>query len=189
VASVVDAFVTGLDADKDWVLVPHSNAGLFAPAVARSRRVSGVVYVDARLPETGVQPMKLPPALAFLADKADSSGLLPSWNLWWGEDIGELFPTRAMQRACESEMRRLPLSYFEDHIDGTGWDEIPSAYLAFGEAYADERNRAAVDGWPSVTLEEAGHLQMLLDPVGVASQIDSLARLVSTTGGYGDGLR
>ncbi|HEX3823489.1 MAG TPA: hypothetical protein VHV79_03365 [Mycobacteriales bacterium] len=36
-------------------------------------------------------------------------------------------------------MRPLPLRYFLDVIDGTGYDALPSAYLAFGEQYADER--------------------------------------------------
>jgi hypothetical protein len=172
--SVVDAFVAGLGADQDWVLIPHSNAGLLAPAVARARRVRGIVYVDARLPEPGLRPMKSPPSLAFLAAKADSSGVLPPWSEWWDGDVSHLFPTPAVRRACEAQMRRLPLSYYEDHVDGTGCDRTPSAYLAFGDGYADERERAAAAGWPSVTVEDAHHLHMLVDPDGVAAQVDAL---------------
>jgi hypothetical protein len=180
-ASVIDAFLNVLDANVEWVLVPHSNAGLFAPAVARTRRVGGVVYVDSRLPETDVCPMRPPGSLGFLADKVDSSGLLPPWNLWWDGDLSHLFPTRAVQRVCEAEMRRLPVSYFEDCIDGTGWDEFPSAYLAFGEAYAAERDRAVAAGWPTVTMKDAEHLQMLMDPDGVVSQIETLMAALGIT--------
>jgi hypothetical protein len=173
-ASVVDAFVAGLDPAEDWVLVPHSNAGYLAPAVARRRRVSAVVYVDARIPETGIRAMRPPEALAFLVAKADSSAMLPPWSKWWDDDVSFLFPTPEVQRASEEQMRRLPLSYFEDHIDGTGWDELPSAYLAFGDGYTSERDRAATAGWPTAMVENAAHLHLLVDPDGVASQIETL---------------
>jgi hypothetical protein len=118
------------------------------------------------------------PSLAFLSDKADPSGILPPWNLWWDEDIAPLFPTPDVRRACEAEMRRFPLCYFEDRLDGTGWDAMPSAYLAFGGAYAAEHDRAAAAGWPALTLDHAEHLHMLVDPDGVAAQIvDLLAAL------------
>jgi hypothetical protein len=44
-------------------------------------------------------------------------------------------------------MRSLPLSYFQDSIDGAGVDELPSAYLAFGNQYGDEAQLAAAAGW------------------------------------------
>jgi hypothetical protein len=173
-ADVVDAFVAGLDPAADWVLVAHSNAGLLAPAVARTRRVSGVVYVDARLPETGVRPMRPADAVVALATKADASGVLPPWSGWWDGDLNVLYPNRAAQLACEAEMRRLPLSYFTDLIDGSGYDELPSAYLAFGDGYAEECARAAAAGWPTLTVTNAEHLHLLVDPAGVAAQIDDL---------------
>jgi hypothetical protein len=180
--SVTDAFVAGLDANEDWLLVAHSNAGIFAPEVARRRRVSGVVYVDSRLPETGARPMKTGPALQFLVGKADSSGVLPPWSGWW-DDVGALFPTLAVQRACEAQMRRLPLRYFEDSIDGTGWDQLPSAYLAFGDGYAAERDRATAAGWPSATVENAAHLHLLIDPDDVASQLECLIAAIGVATG------
>jgi hypothetical protein len=172
--AVVEAFVADLDPSVEWVLVAHSNAGLLVPAVARSRRVSGVVYVDARLPETGVHPMRPAEALAFLETKVDHSGMLPPWIRWWEEDLSFLFPTRAAQLAGEAEMRRLPLSYFSDLIDGTGCDELPSAYLAFGDGYAEECARAEAAGWPTLTMPDAEHLHLLVDPAGVAVHVDQL---------------
>jgi hypothetical protein len=100
--------------------------------------------------------------------------VLPRWSGWWDEEVGQLFPTPAVQRACAAEMRRLPLRYFESCIDGTGWDELRSAYLAFGDGYADERDRAAAAGWPSATMENAEHLHLLVDPEGVATQVEDL---------------
>lgn len=173
-AEVVSAFVDGLDAGEEWVLIPHSNAGLLAPAVARRRPARGVVYVDSRLPGPGVGPMRPPETLGFLSGLADAAGDLPPWNRWWDEDISHLFPSRVMQRACEAEMRSLPLSYFSDAIDGAGAGALPSAYLAFGTQYGDEAQHAAAAGWPTATVAATHHLHMLVDPDGVAVHILSL---------------
>jgi hypothetical protein len=168
------AFVDALRPTDDWVLVPHSNAGLFAPAVARHRRVRAVVYVDARLPASGVHPMSSQESLRFLTELADAHGLLPRWSDWWDDDIGVLFPSEASRRTCESEMRRLPLDYFRDAVDGAGWSKLSSAYLAFGDTYAAERNRASEVGFPTTRINDAEHLHMLIDPTGVAREITQL---------------
>ena len=113
-AVVIASFIEAIAPADEWILVPHSNAGLLAPAVARSRAVKAVVYVDARLPEPGAHPMSPPSSLEFLAQHVSGDGRLAAWN----------------------EMRRLPIDYFKDSVDGTGWADVPSAYLAFGEVYA-----------------------------------------------------
>jgi hypothetical protein len=113
-------------------------------------------------------------ALEFVSGLADASGDLPPWNRWWNEDISHLFPSRATQGACEAEMRRLPLSYFQDSINGDGVDVLPSAYLAFGNQYAPEGQLCAAAGWPVVTVDTADHLHMLIDPDGVAAHVLSL---------------
>lgn len=171
---VAAAFVAALAPTKDWVLVPHSNAGLFAPVLARQRSVKAVVYVDARLPGSGRQPMSSAASLRFHAGLADDDGLLPLWSDWWDDDVGYLFPSPESRRRCESEMRRLPLSYFSSDIDGTGWDSLPSAYLAFGDVYAAERNSSVEAGFPVATIESAAHLHMLIDPAAVARHIEQL---------------
>lgn len=172
--AVVAAFVAGLDPDVEWAVIAYSNAGLLAPAVARHRHVRATVYVDARLPEPGIHPMRPAAAIEVLAAMADEYETLPPWGKWWSDDISYLFPSPEVQQACVAEMRRLPLSYFQDLVDGTGWDETPSAYLAFGDGYATERERAAAAGWPTGTIGGAEHLHLLVDPDGVASQIERL---------------
>lgn len=172
-ADVITAFLDALAADDEWILVPHSNAGLLAPSVARQRHVRAVVYVDARLPENGVHPMSPDSSLQFLADRVDDDGVLLRWSDWWDTDIGHLFPSAESDRRCRAEMRRLPLAYFKDTVDASGWTDVPSAYLAFGDVYDPERTRAASLGLPVATMAGA-HLHMLIDPAGVATQIGTL---------------
>jgi pimeloyl-ACP methyl ester carboxylesterase len=178
-SEVVAAFVASLSPTEEWVLVPHSNAGLMAPAVARQRRVRAVVYVDARLPRSGAHPMSTRESLQFYARLAKPDGLLPPWCDWWEDDIGHLFPSEESRRRCESEMRPLPLDYYRSVVDGTGWEDLPSAYLAFGEVYAAERARAAEAGFQTATIDAAAHLHQLIDPAEVARHIQ---RLVTALG-------
>ena len=64
---------------------------------------------------------------------------------------------------------RVPGGYLDGTVDvPTAWTaDLPGAFLAFGETYAEERRTAASLGWPTRTLE-LGHLGQLQDPGGVA---------------------
>jgi hypothetical protein len=81
---VLKRFLAALPTDRDLVLVPHSNAGLYVPELTRKRRVIGYVFVDAILPPNGgtvpVAPQHLVTELESLADE---SGMLPPWTAWW----------------------------------------------------------------------------------------------------------
>lgn len=174
---VLDAFVFGLPADDELVLVAHSNAGAYVPALTgRHRSIVGAVLVDAVLPpRRGQVPLAPPAFLDFLRPKADVTGLLPVWTDWWEEsEVAGLFPDVATRRRIEREQARLPLSYFEDHVAvPDGWDSRPAAYLAFGDTYNRERNEAERRGWPVTTL--AGeHLHLLNDPTRVVATLIGL---------------
>jgi hypothetical protein len=159
------------------MLVPHSNAGLFVPALTAARAVSGCVFVDARLPAAeATAPMDWPGRREMLGRLADADGLLPPWTRWWDADVSALFPSDAVRSAVEREQRRLPLSYFEQAAPvPPDWDLLPAAYLAFGETYAQERADAEGRGWPVGTLP-GEHLHMLIDPAAVAVAIETLLR-------------
>ncbi len=162
--------------DRDVVLVPHSNAGLYVPAIVQERRVVAMVFVDAGLPPAaGSVPLAPPAFRAILDELADADGLLPPWTQWWEEaDIAPLFPDPASRRRVEAEQPRLPLRYFHHAlVVEPGWDAAPAAYLAFGETYAEERAEAAARGWPSRTLA-GGHLHALVDPAAVAAAVVEL---------------
>lgn len=170
---VLDAFVTGLPPD-DVVLVAHSNAGAYVPAItSRHSAIVGAVFIDAVLPPRHGQVVLAPPAfLDVLRRKADDDGLLPVWTDWWTEeDVAALFPDDETRRRIEREQSRLPLSYFEGALPvPDGWDTRPAAYLAFGDTYGPERDEAERRRWPVSTLP-GGHLHLLNDPAQVAAAL------------------
>lgn len=180
---VLGTFLSALPTDEDIILVPHSNAGLYVPALVGERRVVGSVFVDAGLPPRGGRVPLAPEAfLAFLRHRADAEGRLPVWTQWWDEaDVRALFPSAVVREQVEREQQRLPLSYFEHSLPvSRGWDEHPGAYLAFGETYSPERHRAEKLGWPAMTLP-GRHLHTLVAPKDVATAIDTLVRKIVTT--------
>ena len=164
--------VTLLEADTDGVYfaVPKSWSE------ADERRVVATVYVDAALaPQAGRAGLAPATFLAQLRRLADEHGILPPWTQWWG-DVADLFPDAATRQAVEREQPRLPLSYFTSRIPGpAGWSARGAAYLAFGDTYAEERDRANRRGWPTRTLA-GGHLHALHEPAEVGTAILDLSR-------------
>ncbi|GGK11212.1 hypothetical protein GCM10010123_46470 [Pilimelia anulata] len=173
---VLQSFLAVLPAAADIVVLAHSNAGLYVPALTTTRRVVGCVFVDAGLPAGHGRVRLAPPAVEeFLRDRADEHGLLPPWTRWWSEsEVASLFPDDATRLRVEREQQRLPLSYFAQSLAvPSGWDNRPGAYLAFGDTYAAERHEATQRGWPVTTL--AGrHLHTLTAPRQVAEEINAL---------------
>jgi hypothetical protein len=186
---VLVAFVAGfatLPRNDNPVLVAHSNAGLYLPAVAGSRDVRALIFVDAALPPItgGRAPTATARFRSFLATRA-RDGALPPWSEWWDEDLASLYPDASTRRQVESEQQRLPLSYFEGSVPvPEGWTERPCGYLAFGDTYAAERATAQRCGWP-VRVLDGDHLEMLIHPEVVAAEIRALATMAEETKGIG----
>ena len=170
---VLDAFVGSLRHDRSLALVPHSNAGLYVPALSHRLEVAGTVFVDAAVPPERGDTALVPAALYdLLRSRADEAGMLPPWTRWWDEaDVAALFPDAQVRADVEAEQPRLPLSYFDTRVEvPSGWTDLPAAYVAFGDSYADEILWAQRSGWPVTTL--AGlHLHMLVEPDSVAMTI------------------
>lgn len=168
------------------VLLPHSNAGLYAPSVAAaSGGVVATIYVDAALPARGSERTPLAPA-AF-ADQvfamADDQGLLPPWTRWWdAADLEPMFPSAQWLARVDGAAPRLPAAYVRSTLPVPhGWETRPSGYLAFGDTYAAELAFARSAGWPTARL--AGHhLSLLTDPVAVAAQVRDLWQKCATAG-------
>ncbi len=77
-ADFIRALVTAIPTDHDVVLVPHSNAGLYVPALVERHQVVGSVFVDAGLPSlAGRTPLAPPNLYEFLRKLADADGRLP----------------------------------------------------------------------------------------------------------------
>lgn len=177
----LDAYLDALPEDTELILVPHSNAGLYVPAITERRKVSAVVFVDAGVPPPDGGDIPTLPAEFFetIAAKADDRRVLPVWSEWWDErDIVSLFPNPATRADIERQQRKLPLSYFEDAVRvPAGWADRPCAYLAFGETYQTEVETARRLGWP-VQVLDGEHLEMVVHPPGVA---DALLALLGET--------
>ena len=162
------------------LLVPHSNAGLYAAALVDAHDVTGLVFVDALLPgDEATTPTAEPPFREFLTELADDHGLLPPWTRWW-PDVAGLFPDPQTAATVEEEQPRLPLAYFGAEVPTpSAWESLPAAYLGFGDTYADEQAEAALRGWPSENLP-GQHLHQLVDPVAVTDAVLRLAAAIST---------
>lgn len=155
------------------VLVPHSNSGLFIPAVidALGDQVRGVVFVDAALPGAGYYAQR-----DFLTTLVGADGLLPPWTSWWGDsDVAELFPNPEVRTRVEAEQARMPLAYY-DHLPPApdGWDRPPCAYIWFAEPYDTGAEQAAKHGWATKHVP-GHHLYILVDPDAVAAAVLELA--------------
>ncbi|GAW54496.1 uncharacterized protein PD653_1904 [Nocardioides sp. PD653] len=174
-AAVVDAVAAAAAGLEEVVLVPHSNAGLYAPLLAARLGARATVYVDAALAGDGPDtPLAPPRFLELLQDLACDDGLLPPWTRWW-EDVSGLFPDDATRAAVEAGQPRLPLAYFTSRVEvPPGWLSRPNAYLAFGDTYADEVALALAHGWPLTTMP-GRHLHQLVAPTEVAGAIAELA--------------
>lgn len=166
-------YAASVPPDRAVILVPHSNAGNFVPALTAVSNVVGVVFVDAVIPvESGTQPLVPAAFLAELETMVGEDGLLPPWTGWFPpDDVEALFPDQETRARIESHQPTVPISYLRDHLHITaGWDTIPAAYLAFGDTYGTELHRARDRGWPVTTLT-GRHLHMLVDPDRVATEI------------------
>ncbi|MDQ6688541.1 MAG: hypothetical protein M3Z50_13195 [Actinomycetota bacterium] len=169
---VLASMLAELPPDDELVLVPHSNAGLYAAALAPIRRVRAIVFVDALLPgpdgHTAVTSADLAESLADVA----KSGRLPAWASWWPEaSVAELFPDHATRARVEAGQPRMPLSYLQARVPTPdGWKRLPCAYLGFGATYAEEQDTARRNGWPVIELD-GRHLHQLVDPESVSEAI------------------
>jgi hypothetical protein len=162
------------------VLVAHSGAGAFVPAVASAvggGRV-GAVFADAGLPPAaGPVPVVDAGFLPYLRQLA-RAGVVPPWPQWWpDEDPAEIFPSPAARAAVEAEAGPLPLAFFEEQLPGQAVPD-PAGYLLFSAGYQAEAAQAAGRDWP--VAEAAGsHLHPLVDPAGVAAALTGLAGRLS----------
>ena len=164
-------------ARRGTLLLPHSNAGYLAPLVSAAVDDAPIVFVDAALPEPG-RTTRLAPARFrdFLAGIADDDGLLPPWTRWWPrEDYSAVMSDEWFER-IDAEAPRVPLAYVDTDVAlPPGWGDGSRAYLAFGDTYAEELDRAERAHWPTRRLD-GGHLHWLAEPEETAAALTDLVR-------------
>ena len=167
VSSAVRAGLAGTDPSQPVVLVPHSNAGLFVPVIARDlqRPVACSVFADAGVPElSGSTPVVGADFLPFLRGLADEDGLLPRTDWWDSDDIVAMLPDPRVRAIITEEQPRLPLDYYLDRVPApAGWDDHPCGYLLFSEGYEGQADEARRRGWP-VRTTPGEHLHQVRRP-------------------------
>lgn len=177
VAEVVDSYVAAVsDLPGAW-LVAHSNAGNFVPAVAERTDAVGAVFMDAVLPPLAggcwpVVPVELAESLRGDAE----NDALPRWTRWWAADeMRSLFPSAESFAQVDAVTPRVSSSYLDEVADAVpGWSSrLRCAYLAFGDSYEQEAQRAEEARW-QVRRLELEHLGILTDPELVAASIEEL---------------
>jgi hypothetical protein len=152
------------------LVVPHSNAGRFAPEIA-ARVGASIVYVDALLPGIGDSAG----FAEFVLGKVADDGLLPRWTEWWpAEDLDDVVPEEWRPVLEQAQPRLDPAFLLHDPPTPASWRAQPAAYLALGDGYRAEADAARALGWPVRELA-AGHLHLVVDPELVAEEVHLLA--------------
>ena len=170
--TVLAGFESVLAAGCDVVLA-HSNAGYYLPALVERRPVA-VVAMDAALPTQDACETRLAPAqfAELIHSLPLTGGRLPPWPDWWEHsEVRPLFPDEGWFERVRREAPRLLPAYFTGRLPvPRAWASGPRAYVAFGDTYADEVAFAETSGW-LVHRFDGHHLAHLAAP-------DEVARLV-----------
>jgi hypothetical protein len=157
----------------DVVVVAHSGAGPLLPAIGAALAVAPACYlfVDARMPAVPGATAELDDAFRQLLESLARDGVLPKWSEWWGPDAMEsLIPDADRRRLIDAEMPRLPLDFFDEAVLTPADWSGRAGYLQLSPAYDAEAEEAVSRGW-TVDVLAGGHLQMAVDPVGVADRL------------------
>jgi len=178
VAAVGDS-LSGLDRAEPLILVAHSNAGVFVPALVSGldHPVAGCVFADATVPVLdGSTPMAPGEFLQFLRGLAGPDGTLPQWTDWWDEaDTASLYPDASTRARMTAQEPRLPLDYYLEQVPApSGWADRGCGYLMFSAGYASEAGLARQRGWP-VRAVPGEHLHQIVDPETVSQAVLGLA--------------
>jgi pimeloyl-ACP methyl ester carboxylesterase len=158
------------------ILVGHSGAGLLLPVIAEAltAEVTALIFVDSFLPPAA-GPVELAPT-AFMDQLRSiaTDGVLPPWSRWFGDDtMRELVHDEDLRAALESEMPRLPLTYFESAVLlPEDWLRRPCAYLLLSpDTYRQSAAKAEALGWPVRAVRDAHHLSIATDPIPVTEAL------------------
>jgi hypothetical protein len=157
------------------VVIGHSGAGSFLPALAVLVGASRTVFVDAVLPAATTRFAPSAAFLEFVDTLPVHDGLLPPWQRWWPQEtIAGLLPDEATRRAVTDEVPSIPRSFYDTAIElPDGWWTTPSAYLQLSPAYDDELAQARRLGWPTAA-RRGRHLDVVVVPEEIAADVTSL---------------
>ena len=154
------------------VVIGHSGAGAFLPAIADGTDVPTIIFVDAIVPDASDVFTPSRQLVELLDTVPTVDGLLAPWNEWWPPELmARLVPDPTQRRRIESEIPRVPRSFFDAAVAlPPEWWTRPAGYLRLSPAYDDELARAADWGWPTAELP-GRHLDTCAAPAAVAASI------------------
>ena len=181
--AVAAAAAAAVDDDTGPVmLIGHSAAGALLPAIAEAvgARIRGAVFVDAMLPQPGRSWFDTaPPALAAQLRGLADHGLLPPYHEWFPAGaLQALIPDPVRRQRLVSEMRALPLAYFDEPAPPTRLAESAAcAFLRLGPPFDAAADKAQRLGW-WVARRDWDHLRMISDPDAVAELIAQAIRQI-----------
>ncbi len=169
--------------DEPLVLVGHSGAGPLLPAIRErlAQRVTGYLFVDARLPKNGTSFFDdAPPGTVQALRTRVRQGSLPNWADWFGEEaMRSVLPDGIIRRRFIEELRPIPLALLEEPVPvSASWDDAPCGYIRLSRVYESQIEMARDAGWQTRVLE-GGHLHMLVDPVTVTDVILEITQRMS----------
>lgn len=162
----------------DIVIVGHSGAGAYLPAIADQLgpREATLLFADAVIPPVS-GAHRTPERVKGLLDAQTVDGCLRPWLEWWSEDVVlSMLPDADDRASLLADMPTLPRSFFDESVPvPDGWTSRRCAYLRLSEAYDTELARARREGWPHIELD-ADHLAIRTRPAQVAEVIETLLR-------------
>ena len=147
---------------RDAILIGHSGAGAFLPAIATQCDAAASVFVDAILPPTDAAFVPSATFIEFLDALPTVDAQLPRWDKWWPEGtMNELLPDDQTRSVVTSEFPRLKRSFYDEQVPLTPkWTTRPCCYVRLSPAYMEECERASTWGWPIRQLD-GRHLDLV----------------------------
>lgn len=158
IAQRVEDTVRKASLPAPFLLLAHSAAGAYLPVIGSKldQEISGYIFVDARLPESGASLADQdPPQAEEHRRRIVKEGVLPPWSEWFGEEaMVEVIPDAEQRRHFVSELRSIPLALYHEKITyPSDWLAAPCAYLQLSEFYKPLADQASERGWPTMTID------------------------------------
>ncbi|MCW4464861.1 hypothetical protein OK351_04985 [Glutamicibacter sp. MNS18] len=179
---VLQRYRESLSAEGPQVLLAHSNAGLYLPALLAGSTQTSAVFMDCIVPAfTGGQLPTVPADLGKDLSARAVNGLLPPWTSWWpAAAIRDLVTEEAEYQELLEQTPQVPEAYLHERLRvPRAWHlDVPAGYLLLSPGYQAELDRARDAGWPTAELS-LGHLGMLRDPALVAQEVSRLIAVMS----------
>ena len=173
VRQAVDA---AADSNDRVVVVGHSGAGVFLPAIGQclGDRLQALVFVDAQVPPASGSHCT-PPALVKLLDEKTVDGTLLRWWEWWPADaLEEAVPDPATRSVLRADMPRLPRIFYDEAVPvPDGWSEWSCGYVKLSDGYQTACDEAKLRGWPTEAVD-GHHLSLVTHPGIVLDAVEAL---------------